>query len=216
MTEQDYFIALQVFRMNRETLKITSPEATDWAILNESLNQQIDGIPDLRDLIVRFLRLFVEKINFGPRSFIVPTKDGMTNIEPEQLSELQALVGRVGGAHLLKPSEEEFRPINRQAAAIAEKMKKARARLRAQQPQNTSKGFISRYIRAVSISTPNTLHDACNMTLYQLDQQLQIYLAYEAYDLEIRSRLAGAKGDDKIVHWMMRDKEDEGQNIGTI
>lgn len=39
MTEQDYFIALQVFRMNRETLKITSPEATDWAILNESLSQ---------------------------------------------------------------------------------------------------------------------------------------------------------------------------------
>lgn len=88
MTEQDYFIALQVFRMNRETLKITSPEATDWAILNESLTQQIDGIPDLKDLIVRFLRLFVEKINFGPRSFIVPTKNGMTNIEPEQLNEL--------------------------------------------------------------------------------------------------------------------------------
>lgn len=216
MTEQDYFIALQVFRMNRESLKITSPEATDWAILNESLQQQIDGIPDLKDLVIRFLRLFVEKINFGPRSFIVPTKNGVTNIEPEQLSELQALVGRVGGAYLLKPSEEEFRPINRQAAAIAEKMKKARARLRAQQPQNTSKGFISRYLRAVSTATSNTLRDASNMTLYQLDQALQTYLAYEAYDLEVRSRLAGAKGDDKIVHWMMRDKEDEGQNIGTI
>ncbi len=88
MTEQDYFIALQVFRMNRESLKITSPEATDWAILNESVQQQIDGIPDLKDLVIRFLRLFVEKINFGPRSFIVPTKNGMTNIEPEQLNEL--------------------------------------------------------------------------------------------------------------------------------
>lgn len=88
MTEQDYFIALQVFRMNKESLKITSPEVTDWAVLNESLTQQIDGIPDLKDLIVRFLRLFVEKINFGPRSFIIPTKDGMVNIEPEQLGEL--------------------------------------------------------------------------------------------------------------------------------
>lgn len=216
MTEQDYFIALQVFRMNKESLKITSPEVTDWAVLNESLTQQIDGIPDLKDLIVRFLRLFVAKINFGPRSFIIPTKDGMANIEPEQLGELQALVGRVGGAHLLKPNEEEFRPINRQAAAIAEKMKKARARLRAQQPQNTSRGFISRYIRAVSTATSNTLQDTCNMTLYQLDQAMQTYLAYEAYDLEVRSRLAGAKGDDKLIHWMMRDKEDEGQNIGTI
>lgn len=39
MTEQDYFIALQVFRMNKEFLKITSPEVTDWAVLNESLTQ---------------------------------------------------------------------------------------------------------------------------------------------------------------------------------
>lgn len=63
---------------------------------------------------------------------MVMTEKGVVNIEPEQLCELQAIVGRVGGAHLLKPNEEEFRPLNRQAAAIAEKMKKARARLRAQ------------------------------------------------------------------------------------
>lgn len=132
MTEQDYFIALQVFRMNKESLNITSPEATDWDVLNQSLSQQIDGIPDLKDLVTRFLRLFVEKINFGPRSLMVMTEKGVVNIEPEQLTELQAIVGRVGGAYLLKPTEEEFRPLNRQAAAIAEKMKKARARLRAQ------------------------------------------------------------------------------------
>lgn len=202
--------------MNKESLKITTPEATDWAILNQSIAQKIDGIPDLKELVINFLRLFVEKINFGPRSFIVPTKEGMTNIEPEQLSELQALVGKVGGAHLLKPSEEQFRPVNRKAAEIAEKMKKARARLRAQQPQNSSSGFISRYVRAVSTATPNTLHDTLNMTLYQLDQAMQTYLAYESYDLDIRSRLAGAKGDDKLIHWIMRNKEDEGQNLGTI
>lgn len=216
MTEQDYFVALQVFRMNKESLKITSPEATDWAILNQSITQKIEGIPDLKELVTNFLRLFVEKINFGPRSFLVPTKEGMTSIEPEQLNELQAIVGKVGGAHLLKPSEEQFRPLNRRAAEIAEKMKKARARLRAQQPQNTSTGFISRYIKAVSTATPNSLHDALDMTLYQLDQAMQTYLAYESYDLEIRSRLAGAKGDDKLIHWIMRNKEDEEQNLGTI
>lgn len=87
--------------MNKEALKITSPEVTDWTVLNESLNQKIDGIPDLKDLMTRFLRLFVEKISFGPRSFIIPTKDGMATIEPEQLNELQAIIGKVGGAHLL-------------------------------------------------------------------------------------------------------------------
>lgn len=112
MTEQDYFIALQVFRMNKESMKITSPDVTDWAVLQESLKQEIDGIPNLQDLIVRFLRLFVEKINFGPRSLMVVTKDGVQNIEPEQLAELQAIVGKLGGAYLLKPTEEEFRPIN--------------------------------------------------------------------------------------------------------
>lgn len=88
MSEQDYFLALQVFRMNKESMKITSPEVTDWSIFQKTLEQEIDGVPDLKDLIMRFLRLFVEKINLGPRSFMVMTKDGVQNIEPEQLGEL--------------------------------------------------------------------------------------------------------------------------------
>ncbi|DAY91951.1 MAG TPA: hypothetical protein [Caudoviricetes sp.] len=45
---------------------------------------------------------------------------------------------------------------------------------------------------------------------------MQTYLAWEAYDLDVRSRLAGAKNDNKLVHWMMRDPENDDDSIGTL
>lgn len=54
------------------------------------------------------------------------------------------------------------------------------------------------------------------MTLFQLNTVLQTYLAWEAYDLDVRSRLAGAKNDKELVHWMMKNPGQENSSIGTI
>lgn len=54
------------------------------------------------------------------------------------------------------------------------------------------------------------------MTMLQLNDVMQTYLAYEAYDLDIKSRLAGAKNQDKLVHWMMKDLDGNEDSIGTL
>lgn len=215
--EQNYFIALSIFRMNKKQLHIESPDVTNWMIFNESLAQKMEGIKDVRALLSNFLQLFfTTKINIGPRSLIIQNKDQLINIEPEQFDDFQELIGIVGGASLLSGSKEEFNPANRLAAEIAEKMKKARARLAALQPQAKSKGFLARYIRAVAIATANSLSDVTEMTILQLNSLMQTYLAWEAYDLDVKSRLAGAKNDNKLVHWMMRDPENDDDSIGTL
>lgn len=215
--EQNYFIALSVFRMTKENLKITSSEVTNWMVLQESFKQQVDGVKNMRTLISNFLQLFmVSKATIGPRSIIIDSPQGLINIEPEQFSELQEIIGEVGGASLLVPNEEQFKPLNKRAAEIAEKMKKARKRLSDQQPKAKSQGFLSRYVKAVATVTANSLEEVNNMTILQLNELMQMYLAWEAYDLEIRSRLAGAKGDDKLVHWIMRGNAQENDTIETI
>jgi len=102
---------------------------------------------------------------------------------------------------LLKPKQEEFHPKNKRAAEIAEKMLKARARLAAMQPQSKHKGFLKSYMKIISVGLRYSIEEIINLTIYQADELLKTYMAWEAYDLEVRSRLAGAKGDDKLTHW---------------
>lgn len=217
--EQQYFVALSVFKLSKEQLQIPSEEVTNWMIFQESLNQKIEGIDNTRDLLANFLQLFVTtQITITPRALVVSIGDTEVNIEQEQFDTFQQIVGAVGGASLLTPSEEEFKPRNKRAAEIAEKMKKARKRLAAAQstPNQKREGFLARYIRAVGVATANSLAQVNDMTLLQLNSIMQTYLAKESYDLEIQSRLAGAKGDDKLVHWIMRSLEKENDSIGTI
>lgn len=221
--EQNYFIALQLFRMTKEQLHIDSPEVTNWMILQESMKQKIDGVKNTRALISNFLQLFFnEKVMFGPRSILLnPPGDGEAkSIEPEDFDGLQLLIGQIGGSSLIQPAEEQFNPKNKRAAEIVEKMKKARKRLAAVKAAESgvqqNSGFLARYIRAVAVATSNSLEQVNSMTLLQLNEVMQTYLAWEAYDLEVKSRLAGAKGDKELVHWMMRNDKQENDSIGKI
>jgi hypothetical protein len=214
--ESNYFLALSIFKMSKDKIKITNPEITSWVIFNESLSQQIEGV-NVRLLILNFLQLFcLEKINIGPRSLMISKPDGIINIEPQQFDDFQGLILEIGGASLFTIPEEEFKPRNKRAADIAEKMKKSRARLAALQPKSNSKGFLTTYIRSVATVTANSLEQVCNMTLLQLNNIMQTFRAWESYDLEVKNRLAGAKVEGNLEHWMARSLEMENNSIGTI
>ncbi len=218
--ESDYFVALSVFKMSVETLKNQMPGITNWMIFTEAITQQIPGVSDVPSLITKFMQLFVkEKIMIGPRSLMLQSKDGISNIEPEQFDEFRQYVLQVGGASLLSSNEEEFKPSSKRAEEIAEKMKKARARLAAQKAAESgskSEGFLAKYMRSVAAVTNHSIHDVTDMTLMQLNDILQTYLSWESYELDVRSRLAGAKNDNKLEHWMARPLAGKESSIETV
>jgi hypothetical protein len=41
---------------------------------------------------------------------------------------------------------------------------------------------------------------------------MHLYLKKEAYELDIQSRLAGAKNEKKLIHWMMAPDEESSGN----
>lgn len=223
LSEQGYFLALSLFKMTREELKIPVEipveEINNWKLLNETVNQKVKDVENPRQLVVNFMRLFCPKLNFGPRSLIIDTGgEEIINIDAENFDLFQKIICELGGGSLLsKHKGEDFNPVSAQAAAIAEKMKKAREKLaKAKGEQNKSNdGFLARFVKALTTVTANSLEDVGNMTIYQVNELMQTYLAWEAYDLDIKSRLAGAKGDSKLVHWMVRKDQNES-TIGTL
>ena len=212
--EQNYFLALQMMKFNKDTLKITTPGATDWDVFQKVLGEKIDGIKNTRALIRNFMQLFViGHLNIGPRSLMIETGSEIKNIEPEQLRDFQALLAQVGGASLLQESDkDDFHAKSKRAKEIAEKMKKARAKIAKMKAaelnldQNSHKGFLARYMKVAEIGTANSIEDINNMTLLQLNNLVQAYYAWESYDLDIRARLAGSKNDKQLIHWSMADE----------
>ena len=99
--------------------------------------------------------------------------------------------------------KEEFNPIGDRAAAIAEKIKKGRAKvaaLKGEEPKESS--FLSKYISGLGIGT-NTLNliNVLDLTLYQLFDQMERFGLREAHNMSIKAKMAGAK-DVEDVEWL--------------
>jgi hypothetical protein len=47
-----------------------------------------------------------------------------------------------------------------------------------------------------------SLQDAMDLTMYQLYDLIERYMLYLSWDMDIRSRLAGAKPDSQPENWM--------------
>lgn len=219
--EKDYFLALQLFSMDKAKLKIQNEEVTNWILFTQTLKQKIDNILDMNALFTNFLRLFVPRISIGPNSLIIQDETGIKHIEPDDFDKFQYIVSSVGGMILLKPKGAEFKPKNKRAAEIAEKMKKANEKLAKMKAAETGavkeESFIRQYIRVLTTVTANSIEDVCNMTILQAHEIMQTYLSKEAYDLKVRSRMnafGGSKDDSPITHWMVKTSGND--NVGTI
>ncbi len=223
MGESNYFVALSISQVSRERLKIPNPEISNWMIFQQTLKQQLPGVVYPSLFMTNFFQLFLnEKVMIAPTAIVIEKSEGQfISIEGDSFDLFQEVIGKVGGAELINKQDkkDEFRPANARAAEIAEKMKKAKQKREAAMPKSKSDGFLERYIRSVVIATSNTLEDVNNMTIHQLNHLFQTYINYENYNLEVKSRLAGAKDDNKLIHWISRplgEQNDENDSVGKL
>lgn len=220
--QDKYLIALQLFSFSPKSFKQMTQTVSTWDILQEVLKQKIDGVKDVRQLLLNFLQLFfIEKVQFGPRSLLLSAgPENIKSIEPDKIDILQTIIQDVGGYFLIQGSKEEvFNPANDKAARIAEKMKKAReklAKVKAAEMggDKTNNNIFTTMIATIATKTANSLEDINSMTLFQLNKLYRSYLNWESFDLEIKSRLAGAKNEKNLVHWSQMDEQES--SIGTI
>lgn len=114
----------------------------------------------------------------------------------EAISEFSGINNTTGGQNA------GFKPKGQKAAAIAAKLMKGRARAATQRGES-SDGTLGRYVSILTIGLRSmSLDDCLNLTVYQLYDLIERYGLYIGWDLDIKSRLAGASPDDKPDDWM--------------
>ena len=63
--------------------------------------------------------------------------------------------------------------------------------------------IIGQYLSVLTIGVSSmSLKDCLDLTIYQLYDLVERYTLYVNWDIDIRSRMAGAKGDKPVENWM--------------
>jgi len=159
-----------------------------------------------KKMVIDALSLIIPnaKVNITPRSLLL-NYDGKTIIIDEGNFEyFQNVLRQV---FCIDIDKEDFNPANAQAAAIAEKIKKAKAKVAHLKGEDVGSVY-ARYISALSIGLKIPIKDLIVCTIYQIRDMLERFSLWTSWDIDIRSRLAGADAKGKPEDWMRNIHKD--------
>ena len=202
--EETFFIGMQCLTLNKMMF------SEDKSILADTSNFQIfmtimlePKALDKKYATQQLLSILFPayKITFTPNSLLFISEGGTTIVDTNNFDSLQEVVKQVLCVNS-SANQTGFNPGDDRAKEIAEKLMRGRKRV-AEQKGEANSSILSRYISILTIGLHSmSLNDAINLTLFQLYDLIERYTLYINWDIDIRSRLAGAKPDSKPDDWM--------------
>lgn len=161
--------------------------------------------PEKKQQVLAVLTLlFPEcKPSLTPRSLIL-IKDQETHmVDDNNFEALQKILRRVFCFSGGKNGQPEYNPKGQKAKEIAEKLMRGRQRVAEQNAKKGGGSTFAQYLSVITVGIASmSLMDAMNLTMYQLYDLIERYSRYVNWDIDIRSRLAGAKGESQLDNWM--------------
>ena len=202
--EETFFIGMQCLTLNKMMF------SEDKSILADTSNFQIfmtimlePKALDKKYATQQLLSILFPayKITFTPNSLLFISEGGTTIVDSNNFDSLQEVVKQVLCVNS-SANQTGFNPANEKAKEIAEKLMRGRQRVAAQKGDQDG-SLIGRYISILTVGLHSmSLEETLNLTLYQLYDLVERYTLYTNWDIDIRSRLAGAKPDSKPDDWM--------------
>lgn len=204
--ETDFFMGVQLLCVNKSMYE--TPEVDLSEITNFNLFMQLIEQPELKKqktMVNQILHLLfpMYQILMTPRSILFKLEDSSFIIDEGNFEILQKALTQI--LCLQQSGQQVYNPQGKKAKEIAQKLQRGRERVAQQKAQNEmgNGSMFSQYLSIVTIGINSmSLKDSLDLTLYQLYDLIERYSLYINWDLDIRSRLAGAKGEKPIDNWM--------------
>lgn len=203
--ETDFFLGIQTINVTKEILK-----GEDETLLSNTSNFQIfmtimqeKEAQDKKEAVKQLLLLILPKyqVTFTPRSLVIMQDENSITIDDKNFEALQKVLSQVFCIDNSKANVQTFNPGNAKAKEIADKLMRARQRVAAQKGSEGS--IFAQYISTLTVGLGSmSFEDCLNLTMYQLFDLVERYMLYVNWDLDIKSRLAGAKVEKQPDNWM--------------
>ena len=200
----DFFTGIQCLSISKNMF------IEDKSVLDEVNNFQIfmtvmgdKSTADKKEAVINVLKLLLPKcsVMFTPRSLLIKSDKEMLTIDETNFEPFQEAIKEIFCAKFGPMDQQAFNPANNKAKEIAEKLMRGRQRVAAQKGQNNASIF-GQYISILAVGLHISPLELLSMTMYQLYDLMERYSMYVNWDIDIRSRLAGAKPDSPPDNWM--------------
>lgn len=205
MGEENFFKAMQTILIDKSMLdkdKMDLSAYDNFQIFMTVINEP--EAKELKQLIKDFFILIFPagKANFTPRSIMVMSNEEMKMIDDQNFEYLQHIIKLIFCLYDKKNEEIEYNidENNSKAKEIRDKILRGRKRA-AKLKHEDEQSIFSIYMSMISVALGISLLELNQYTMYQLFDTVERYSLYSTYDLDIKSRLAGAKGDKPIENW---------------
>ena len=208
------FIGEKEFLTGVQTLCITKNMVfqEDKSLLDSTNNFQIfmtimsqPETIDKKQIVQKILTLFFPsyQIIITPLSLIFMLDNGeRVLIDENNFEYLQNIISIICCLKNSVGDPQNFNPADKKAREIAEKLMRGRSRVAAQKGETNNSIFVQ-YLSVLTVGLHSmTLQDTINLTMYQLYDLVERYMLYINWDIDIRSRLAGASSNEKPDNWM--------------
>ena len=202
--EATFFLGIQVLSINKNLYiqdEQILQQITNFDVFLSIMNEK--EAFDKKEATVQVLTLLFPqyKVNLLPRSIML-SQNGETFIIDERNFEIFQKI--ISEQFCLKGSEQEqFNPQSQKAREIAQKLMKARQKVAELKAAENSGSILGLYLSVLVVGTGSmSLKQASELTMYQLYDLIERYHLYINWDIDIRSRMAGAKADKPLENWM--------------
>ena len=202
MGEIPFFQAVQCLTINKSMLEnmIPGQEVSNFMIFMMVMSSQETASQkeDVKTLLSLILPDY--KISIMPRSIILINGDQTITIDENNFDPLQEVFKQM---FCFKNSDSSnFNPADDRAKEIAKKLQRGRQRIAAQNQQGNTSIFVQ-YLSVLTVGLGSmSLEDCLDLTMYQMLDLIERYGMFMNWDLDIKARLAGAKGDGQPDNWM--------------
>ena len=205
MGESEFFVAVQCLNINKNLI---DQDKTPLQITNNfqifmTIMQQ-EETKDKKKVVISLLELLFPnyKVMFLPRSLALSKKDFPNiTIDENNFEFFQNVIQQVFCLSSQKNQQAGFNPANAKAKEIAEKLMRGRQRV-AELNGSANASIFTQYLSILSIGLQMPLNELSDLTMFQIYDLVERYQLYISWDIDIKSRLAGAKPDDRPDNWM--------------
>ena len=204
--EKDFLTGVQCICINRSLIEkdnFLPAEINNFQIFMTIMSEK--ETVDKKAIVQSTLTLFFPeyKILFTPRSINFISKDKeMIMIDENTFDFLQQALITICCLDKSGSGSESYNPQSKKAKEIADKLMRGRQRIAAEKGEGETSIF-SQYLSVLTVGIASmSLQDVMNLTMYQLYDLIERYSLYMSWDIDIRSRMAGATLDKEPDNWM--------------
>ena len=206
MGEREFFSGVQVICVNKsmyDNQNIDLNKFTNFDIFMQLLEEK--EMKEQKENVISVLNMLFPsyQVIITPRSILFNQEGNIFILDEKNFEVFQKDLAII--LCLQQSGQQSFNPSGSKAQEIARKLQQARNRVAAQKAKEEggSGSMFSQYLSILVIGTGTmNLQQAINLTIYQIHNLIERYSLYINWDLDVRSRLAGAKGEKPVENWM--------------